>query len=547
MTESDEQTLSDLICEIEKPGFRISLRRADSGMECRGDFAVIPPEATSEPADEEPPAEDDGESDGSDEALEAEDSIANVAKPPAVLSLPAHELIASLQQHNIENIDIAAIYNFCAAVESGAEPQDVLLASGTEPQTGADGWFELLVKTSGEEAEFLADERGRVDLRTRHAYTEIEEGQKIGILHQPQEGIPGVTVDGRPISAERGRIYSLVAGEGVEMKFDGRVAFATRAGRALLERQVLTVVDQLIVSGDLDLKTGNIDFHGFVEVKGDVLDEFHIKAKKGIKVGGVVGACRLESDSLVQIGSMAGKERGKIICKGDLVAGFLNQVEVECRGDVLVTNEIRNSSIKATGKIVVERGSIVGGSCVALEGIEAKNLGATSGLETRLVAGVYFPDADRFDFLHQRRQTVDQQIARLRAAIGPLERLANLDDATQKRLTILTEQWEKLEVERDELKAEVAASARQEQTTSNPKINVRSQLFDGVLIVLGKSSHKYKMVRQGPMSIIENTKAGGFRYLGLSPLPKKAEELEREQIEAEKKAGVAEGHAEESA
>ncbi|SHJ28467.1 hypothetical protein SAMN02745165_01977 [Malonomonas rubra DSM 5091] len=514
MTEQDEQPISDLLCEIEKPGFRVCLQLANNRMECRADLMILPPEPEPEP---EPPA------------FEAENS-----SPPR--KLPAYELIAQLKQHHVDNIDIAAIYDFCAAVESGVEQQAILLARGTEPKTGADGWFELMVKTSGDEAEFIEDAHGRVDLRTRHAYTEIEAGQKIGILHQPQEGIPGCTVNGEVIPAERGRIYSLVAGEGVELKFDGRVAFATREGRALLERQVLTVVDQLVVSGDLDLKTGNIDFHGFVEVKGDVLDEFHIKASKGIKVGGVVGACRLESDGLVEIGSMAGKETGEVICKGDLKAGFLNQVKVECHGNVLVTNEIRNSDVKATGAIVVERGSIIGGSCVALEGIEAKILGATSGLETRLVAGVYFPDADRFDFLHRRRKVVDEQIERLRGTIGPLERLTNLDETTEKRLAILTEQWEKLEVERDSLQAEEKASTKQEQVTSNPKINVGSQLYDGVLIHLGNSSYKYKMVRKGPMSIIENTKRGGFRYLSLTPLPKLATELEQKEIEAERAA-----------
>jgi len=445
-------------------------------------------------------------------------------------------LIQLLHRYNIrQGIDFEALYNVCAAAEAGLEQCAVLIATGTAPQIGADGWFELVVKTSGDKAEFVEDEHGKVDLRTRHAFTEIRAGQKIGTLHPPQEGIPGITVHGLPIPAERGRIYSLVAGEGVELKYEGRVAFAVKDGRALLERQVLSVVDQLVVSDDLDLKVGNIDFNGFVEVKGDVLDEFHIKASKGIKVGGVVGACRLESEGSIDIGSMAGKESGEIICRGDLISGFLNQVKVFCYGDVLVTNEIRSSLVKATGRVIVERGSIIGGTCVALEGIEAKILGATSGLPTFLTAGVYFPDEDRFTFLRDRLRTVETQIKRLKAAIGPLTRLCDLDETTGKRLAILTDQWEKLEVEKEQLSAEMAASTRQEQETCNPKINAGSKLMEGVQITLGNATHKYKIERQGPLSIIENTKRGGFYYLGMTPLSKPATELEKEALAEEKR------------
>lgn len=518
----------ELLCEIEQHGYRLCLFLTNSLLECRADLSLLPEDHT--------PSEQDSES--------PEDESDDLKSEPFRLA-PA-ELIQLLLRYNIKRgINFEALYNFCAAVEEGIEQQSILLATGTAPRTGEDGWFELLFKTSGD-AEFEEDEHGNVDLRTRHAFSEIEAGQKIGMLHLPHKGYPGETVHGIPIPAERGRIYSLIAGEGVELKYDGRIAFAEREGRALLERQVLSVVDQWVISGDVDLKVGNIDFHGFVEVKGDVLDDFNVKATKGIKVSGVVGACRLESNGSIEIGSMAGKEIGTIICHGDLVAGYLNQANVFCYGNVLAKNEIRNSIIKSTGKITVERGSIVGGSCVALEGIEAKILGATSGLATHLTAGIYFPDADRFNFLRKSLKNIDEQIKRLKASIGPLEKLHDLDETMAKRLSILTEQWEKLEIEKDAFSAELAASTKQERENINPKINVGSELREGVTICLGDSSHKYKIERKGPMSIIENTRKGGFRYLSMSPLQKIAAELEEEILEQEAVAVVEEGALEES-
>jgi uncharacterized protein (DUF342 family) len=545
MSETDDSQQHDpnLLCELEQAGYQLRLYLENNQMECHCDFVRLAekpePEREGEAAEteEREPAEDQ-QDDAVSELAEAEPAAGAAAdedvSPPPVetfpppLSLPAAELLQLLKRYNvIHNIDFPALYNFCALIEEGREQVSEILARGIEPRTGEDGWFELMVKTSGE-AEFAEDERGNVDLRTRHAFTEIEVGQKIGVLHHPHDGYPGVTAHGLPLPAERGRIFSLVAGDGVELKYDGRVAYAEKAGRAILERQVLSVVDQLVISGDVDFKVGNIDFNGFVEIKGDVLDEFEVKATKGIKINGVAGACRIECNGPLEICSMAGKETGEIICHSDLEAGFLNQVKVECYGSVYVKNEIRNSHIKATGCIIVERGSIIGGSCVALKGIEAKVLGSTSGVLTRLTAGVYFPDADRFEYLRERLKATDEQIKRLKHAIGPLEKLQNLDEITQKRLTILTEQWEKLEVEREELGAELAASTKQEQSSVNPKINVGSELLEGVQISLGESSQKFKIERKGPMSIIENTKDGGFRYLSMSPLQKAAAEIENE-------------------
>ncbi len=87
---------------------------------------------------------------------------------------------------------------------------------------------------------------------------------------------------------------------------------------------------------------------------GDVPDDFDLKATKGIKVSGHIGACNIESEESIEIASMSGKETGQITCHGDLRASFLNQTTVACYGDVYVMNEIRNSVIKSTGKVVVE-------------------------------------------------------------------------------------------------------------------------------------------------------------------------------------------------
>lgn len=511
--------------------FKLSFRLTNEQMECLADIEIFPKDIS--PLADLPSVETD------DSIVLDVESDEHLSEEPAVV-IPNSEPIITppdlfwfMQQNNIiQTIDYSAVYNFCAAIEMGLTPEPTVLARGIEPVSGADGWFELTVKVSGEETEFEEDEEGNIDLRNLNAYSEIEPDQKLGIVHPPQDGIPGITAHGLPVLAERGKPFHLIAGEGVILKYEERVAFAEKSGRALFEKQIISVVDQLVVPGDIDLSIGNIDFNGFVEVKGDVPDDFDIKTTKGIKVSGHIGACNIESDSSIEITSMAGKDLGQITCYGDLHANFLNQVTVLCFGDVYVTNEIRNSVIKSTGKVIVERGSIIGGSCTAMDGIEAKDFGTSSGQKTRVVAGIYFPDADRFDYLRELLKSINQQIDSISVALKPLKQHLERDDdiaaSAEVRLAILNEKLDKLHEEKNNFSAEINASKPQEFSSQNPKINVLKSLKEGVFIVLGNTTEEIKIERAGPMSIIENTRDDCFRYLPLSPIQVTAAQIEKE-------------------
>ncbi|MCK4503591.1 MAG: DUF342 domain-containing protein [Desulfuromonadales bacterium] len=524
----------------ENERYRLTLITQNGQMECVVEIEIFPPEVKVKKTTVNTEC-DDGNTEpvsGDIEPVDSDVELSDVDEKPAPIISPP-DIFWFLQQNNIvQTIEYPAVYSFCAAIEMGTKLQPTVLAHGIEPIAGADGWFELTVKTTGENTEFKEDEDGNIDFKLLNAYTEIEIGQKLGIVHPPKDGINGIDVCGLPVMAQKGKPFELIGGEGVELKFDNRVAFATKSGRALHEKQTVSVVDQLVVTGNVDLSIGNIDFNGFVEVGGDVPDDFDIQATKGVKIGGAVGACHIESAGAVEIASMAGREIGRITCHGDLHATFLNQVMVQCFGDVYVTNEIRNSVIKATGKIVVERGAIIGGSCTARDGIEVKNLGATSGIKTRVVAGVYFPDADRFEYLRNQLQIINRQIKSIAAAMEPLKRNIRNDDnlaTTAKiRMSILEEQLAKIQLEKEIFGAEINASTPQEFGSKNPKINVFDTLMEGVSIVLGQETAEVKIARTGPLSIIENSRQGGFYYLTLTPMQVSAGQLEEEIIAAEK-------------
>ncbi|OEU57477.1 MAG: hypothetical protein BA871_04730 [Desulfuromonadales bacterium C00003096] len=450
-------------------------------------------------------------------------------------TLSPSELIDLLAQNGIkENLDLEEIDKFCSNAAMGINQEDVLLAKGVEPCAGRDGWLELTVRTSDSEVDISGDEKGNVDMRTRYAFANVEIGQHVGIIHPPEYGEPGVTVNGLPIPATKGAELEVKAGEGVEIDSAGNCAIATKAGLVVFDGCVLSVTEEFLVSGDVDLSIGNIDFNGFVEVRGDVLDDFNIRARKGIRVTGSVGACRLESEGPVEVGGMNGLGSGLIRCRGDLRAGYLNQVQVECWGNVVVSREIRNSSIKSTRAILVESGVITGGDAVALDGIEAKRFGAVSGSRTLLTAGVYFPEADCLQELRNKQTSYNEQIQTIAAALGPLTERPNLPKALQEvtdlRIRLLTERKTKLENENITIGAELASYQVDEHPSANPKINVLGTLMEGVVIHLGEAVKEIKLEYNGPISIIENSEAGGVRFIEHSPLQVNATEIAKKVV-----------------
>ena len=452
-------------------------------------------------------------------------------------SITPAELINLLRKHQItESVNLEQVAIFCSEAAQGANVEDFLLARGTEPVHGEDGWFELIVSTGKEKSEFAEDQQGRVDFKQVQNFSNVEPGQQIGRNCHPTAGTPGKTITGEVIPAQPGKPSGVITGGGAKFSEDGTQAIAEQSGRVVFDNNILSVAEEFVVNGDVDLNIGHISFNGFVDIKGDVLDDFHITATKGINITGAVGACRIQCDGPVTIGSMAGKGSGKIVCKGTFKARYLNQAVVECWGDISIEHEVRNSVIKSTGSVQVSNGLITGGETIALEGIEAKILGARAGARTVVHAGVYFPETDRLQFLRTRVKSTAEQIKRINETLQALNKKPlsimrkALREATELRIGILTQRQVNLDAEREELTEELKNFAVDEHPTANPKINILGSLKEKVVINLGETSEEITTEISGPVSVIENTRDGGLRYLTFAPLKVSAEEAENEAL-----------------
>ena len=318
-------------------------------------------------------------------------------------------------------------------------------------------------------------------------------------------------------------------GSGVRVEEDGTLFISEISGRAELVDNILSVSEDYIVHGDVDLHVGNINFPGFTQVSGDVLDSFDIRSLKGIEVTGAVGACHLISDGDITIGSMSGRNDGLIRCGGNLTTNYLNGVTVECMGTVTVRNEIRNCIIKSAEIIMVKDGVISGGNCVALRGIEAKDVGAEAGATTKLRSGVYFPDEDLLQMLKNQQKSITIQNQFIKQSLGPLDKQAEKDSTTtgavKKRLKILRERQELLKEMQQEVKQQLNNFIIEDHD-SNAKINVHRRLKEKVVISLDAVTEEGRLEHHGPLSVVADATNGILRFCDMTPLNIHAEDAE---------------------
>ena len=385
---------------------------------------------------------------------------------------------------------------------------NALVASGVAPLKGDDGRLEysfvaLERPATVAPADEQTEEKRQVDFKVVQQFINVEPDQEIGRILPPTGGTPGSTVRGKAVAAEAGKPLYLKTGQHVRTGGDdGSILIAEIHGRVKLDGDTISVVEEYVVEGDVDFSVGNIRFNGFVEVRGDVLDGFQVSASKGIKITGNVGSCRLISHGNIEFCGMDGQGKGSILCGGNLNAHFIHDSAVECWGNMLIDVELRNCTVHCRGSLV--SGLLSGGDYISLAGVEVKRLGAPSAVKTVIHTGIDYHDLDRMHILLEQLDTLQQQLGKTK------------DSHELKQLTDKKQQLARIMVEIRSHHPEGA----------NAKLNVKDRIHEGVTIYLGNAVEEFTREESGPLSLIENSLAGGLRRLSLTSLEINATELE---------------------
>lgn len=269
--------------------------------------------------------------------------------------------------------------------------EKIIVAEGKHPTAGEDAqvrYYEL----SEKKPKLQTD--GAVDHFDMQLFDLVDKGDWLGEKTPASEGIDGITVKNNILPAKTGRDFSLKYDrETIEEKIeeDGRaVLFAKRSGAVTFIDQRIIVGNHYTLDGDVCYSTGNIDFDGYVTIKGTVDDCFSVKATKDISIlsENGVGAVELIESAQGNVyirGGVNGKGTAKIKAEKDVYAKYANECTIEAKGLIVIGQYSYHSYLDAN-KIKIEstKGKIVGGHAKAKYQIISSTIGNQSEKPTEV-------------------------------------------------------------------------------------------------------------------------------------------------------------------
>ena len=234
------------------------------------------------------------------------------------------------------------------------------------------------------------DEYDQVDYTALNLIHNVKEGQEICRLIRPTEGEPGCTVLGQEIPAKSGKSVPLPKGRNTELSEDGDALIALTSGHVEFTGRSFQVKPVLDIAGDVDFSTGNIKFLGDVNIKGDVLTGFTVRAMGSIWVGGVIeaGSTVEAGGDLTVVKGILGDGTTTVRSQRCIFSKYIENATIYVREN-LQTDAIINGSIYCDGEVLVRsgRGTIMGGRVWAAEKVSAATVGSKSECRTSITLG----------------------------------------------------------------------------------------------------------------------------------------------------------------
>ncbi len=298
------------------------------------------------------------------------------------------------------------------------------------------------------------DEFDRVDYTALNLIHNVKQGEEICRLIKPTEGEPGRTVLDEEIPAKSGKSVPLPKGRNTEISEDGTLLLASITGDVEFTGRSFQVKPVLDIPGNVDFSTGNINFLGDVNIHGDVLNGFTVRAMGNIQIAGVIetGSIVEAGGDLIVVKGILGDGNAVIRAHRSLFSKYIENSTIYVREN-LQTDCIINSQVYSDGEVVVRsgRGCIIGGRIWAAKKISAMAVGARSECKTAVSLG-------GLPCTNFERELVQRELVLLQTEIETLEpqidssSKSSLLDKARLRLTAAELKLKQLESELKDIK-----------------------------------------------------------------------------------------------
>lgn len=378
-----------------------------------------------------------------------------------------------------------------------------MVAHGKAPVHGVDGRIELMLPQNGSESRPAEREDGTIDFREVKQLDNVKKGQLIAKRIPSQEGIHGMSVLGEELKAINGREARFKQGKNVVLDEDEKALYSAIDGLvSRIEPDRISVFPVFEVNGDVDYRSGNIDFVGTIVIRGNVLTGFTVKAAGDIRVyGGVEGATLTAAGCIEVSGGIIASNKGLVKAGTHVKCSFIQEANVIAGTEVNVSQSIMHSNIRAGKRVVCQgtKGLIVGGIVQAGERVTARTIGNTMSTATIVEVGVQPDLRNELTDLRTKLKHNIENVEKTEKALRILDQLAATGQLTGEKLGMrikLNSTKKQLVGEQTEMRERMLEIEKMLEDTAVSSIDVSHTIYGGAKLVIGRNVRFIKDMAQ---------------------------------------------------
>jgi uncharacterized protein (DUF342 family) len=262
-----------------------------------------------------------------------------------------------------------------------------IIAQGQLAKAGRDAVIRELIKVDSDLSP-LVKKDGKADYKNVDNIHQVKQGDVLAVKEPMVAGEPGEDILGKVLPAAAVKDAQFKLGANTAVSPDGLNLVATVGGFVYHNAGALSVGVTYTLKGDVDFHTGNLHYHGDIQVLGNVTEGFTVEADGNITVEGTVeGAEVVSHGGAVEIkGCVFGHGKGRVAAKTGIRLLAAQDVRIECpEGPVEVAKSMRSCQVTAMHVRAGKAGcSVMGGEIRAYGEVEIADLGG-EGCHTHIL------------------------------------------------------------------------------------------------------------------------------------------------------------------
>ena len=393
--------------------------------------------------------------------------------------------------------------NLKKAIEQKRYNENICAAKWTEPINGIDGVVQYYFNKDKHLAP-IEDEQGNVDYKNLGLINNIIAGTPIAEISLPTEGEPGMDITGQTVKQKVGVPARYNVGAGTQLMNNDTQIVAAISGNLIFKNGAFVVEEKIVINGDVDVSSGNIDFIGDITIKGGVFEGFRVASKRSITIMGLVSKAEIvaEGDINIKVGAV----NSKIVSKKNVKIGFCENSNITAEGNVESSSFV-GGEVFASEKIIASgKGVLVGGKYTALNGVEASVIGSENYTKTLVTLGNNAVLSEEREKLEKENQSLEDQVDQLGKILITLHEYTKSGKLSPERERMQTDARRS----RIRLQNQVRANNRRIaeidemlQLTQNLSVTVKRILYPGVTLRINSSVLKVSAVENRVKAMVQ--------------------------------------------